>query len=46
MLKIEDMIDSIKYVIALHAGETSFTNSLGKEVPVSLDDIDHWKQKN
>ena len=42
MLKIEDMIDSIKYVIALHAGETSFTNSLGKEVPVSLDDIDHF----
>ena len=42
MLRIEDMIDSIKYVIALHAGEESFVNNLGKEIPVRLDDIDHF----
>ncbi len=42
MLRIEDMIDSIKYVIALHAGEGSFINNKGKEIPVRLDDIDHF----
>ena len=42
MLRIDDMIDSIKYVIALHAGEDSFINNKGKEIPVRLDDIDHF----
>ena len=42
MLRVEDMIDSIKYVIALHAGEDSFINNKGKEIPVRLDDIDHF----
>ncbi len=42
MLRIEDMIDSIKYVIALHAGEDSFINNKGSEIPVRLDDIDHF----
>jgi DNA-directed RNA polymerase subunit beta len=42
MLRIEDMIDSIKYVIALHAGEESFVNNKGKELSVKLDDIDHF----
>jgi len=42
MLRIEDMIDSIKYVIALHAGEESFINNKGKEISVKLDDIDHF----
>jgi DNA-directed RNA polymerase subunit beta len=42
MLRIEDMIDSIKYVIALHAGEESFVNNKGKEISVRLDDIDHF----
>jgi DNA-directed RNA polymerase subunit beta len=42
MLRIDDMIDSIKYVIALHAGESSFINNKGKEIPVMLDDIDHF----
>ena len=42
MLRIEDLIDSIKYVIALHAGEDSFINNKGKEIPVRLDDIDHF----
>ena len=42
MIRIEDMIDSIKYVISLHAGESSFKNNLGREIPVRLDDIDHF----
>jgi DNA-directed RNA polymerase subunit beta len=42
MIRIEDMIDSIKYVIALHAGDTSFKNNLGREIAVRLDDIDHF----
>jgi DNA-directed RNA polymerase subunit beta len=42
MIKIEDMIDSIKYVIALHAREDVFKNNLGREIPVRLDDIDHF----
>ena len=42
MLRIDDMIDSIKYVIALHAGEDSFIKNKGKEIPVRLDDIDHF----
>ena len=42
MLRIDAMIDSIKYVVALHAGEDSFINNKGKEIPVRLDDIDHF----
>ena len=42
MLQIEDIIDTIKYVIALHAGEESFENKLGRTIPVRLDDIDHF----
>ena len=42
MLQIEDIIDTIKYVIALHAREESFENKLGRTIPVRLDDIDHF----
>ena len=42
MLQIEDIIDTIKHVIALHAGEESFENKLGRTIPVRLDDIDHF----
>ncbi len=42
MLQIEDIIDTIKYVIALHAGEESFENKLGRTISVKLDDIDHF----
>ncbi len=42
MLRVDDMIDSIKYVIALHAGEKTFINNKGKEIQVRLDDIDHF----
>ena len=42
MLQIEDIIDTIKYVIALHSREESFENKLGRTIPVRLDDIDHF----
>ncbi len=42
MLQIEDIIDTIKYVVALHAGDQNFENKLGRTIPVRLDDIDHF----
>jgi DNA-directed RNA polymerase, beta subunit/140 kD subunit len=42
MIRIEEMIDSIKYVICFHGGETSFKNNLGREIRVRLDDIDYF----
>ena len=42
MLQVEDMLDTIKYVIALHAGDKSFTNNLKREIDVKFDDIDHF----
>ncbi len=42
MLQIEDVIDTIKYVVALHAGDENFENKLGRTIPVRLDDIDHF----
>ncbi len=42
MLQIEDIIDTIKYVVALHAGDENFQNKLGRTIPVRLDDIDHF----
>ena len=45
MLRIDDIIDSIKYVIALHAKEETMTNNLGKDIKVRLDDIDHFSNR-
>ena len=42
MLQVEDMLDTIKYVIALHAQDKSFTNNLKREIDVKFDDIDHF----
>ncbi len=42
MLQIEDIIDTIKYVVALHAGDENFENKLGRTIPVRIDDIDHF----
>ncbi len=42
MLQIEDIIDTIKYVVALHAGDENFENKLRRTIPVRLDDIDHF----
>ncbi|MDO5644421.1 MAG: DNA-directed RNA polymerase subunit beta [Dermabacter sp.] len=42
VLNLEDVIQTIKYIVALHAGVTEYTNDLGTEVRVETDDIDHF----
>ena len=42
LLQDEDIIDSIKYLVCLHAGQTSMTSQLGTQVSVRDDDIDHF----
>ena len=42
LLQDEDIIDSIKYLVCLHAGEASMTSQLGMQVGVGVDDIDHF----
>ncbi|GIU91315.1 MAG: DNA-directed RNA polymerase subunit beta [Acidimicrobiia bacterium] len=42
MLRDEDIVDTIRYLIALHAGEKTVTTHRGQEVPVVTDDIDHF----
>ncbi len=42
LLRDEDIIDAIKYLIALHAGEETMVTHTGTEVAVRTDDIDHF----
>jgi DNA-directed RNA polymerase subunit beta len=42
MLRDEDIVDAIRYLVALHAGETSIETHKGSDVGVSTDDIDHF----
>ena len=42
LLRDEDIIDAIKYLVALHAGQTTMTTHTGTEVAVNTDDIDHF----
>jgi DNA-directed RNA polymerase beta subunit len=42
MLRDEDIVDSIKYLVALHAGSPTMTTHKGVEIPVLTDDIDHF----
>ena len=42
LLTDDDILDSIRYLVHLHAGERTFTTSAGTEVPVQTDDIDHF----
>ncbi len=42
MLSNDDILDSLRYLVALHAGETSYSTSAGFEVAVRTDDIDHF----
>ena len=42
MLRDEDIVDTIKYLIALHAGESKIKTHKGADVQVSTDDIDHF----
>lgn len=42
LLRDEDIVDSIKYLVALHAGETIIVTHKGTEIAVATDDIDHF----
>ncbi len=42
MLRDEDIVDAIRYLVALHAGQATMTTSNGNEVAISVDDIDHF----
>ncbi|HYO85978.1 MAG TPA: DNA-directed RNA polymerase subunit beta [Dermatophilaceae bacterium] len=44
-LSVDDVVATIRYLVALHAGETSFTgrrNGADAEIRVEVDDIDHF----
>jgi DNA-directed RNA polymerase subunit beta len=42
VLSLDDIVATIKYLVALHAGETTLSAHNGQEVPVEVDDIDHF----
>jgi DNA-directed RNA polymerase subunit beta len=42
LLRDEDIVDAIKYLVALHAGEPTMLTHTGTEVQVNTDDIDHF----
>ena len=42
LLTDDDLIDTIRYLVHLHAGKESMTTTLGNEVAVQTDDTDHF----
>ena len=42
LLRDEDIIDTLRYVVALHSGQPTMTTHRGVELPVLTDDIDHF----
>ncbi|ROO91195.1 DNA-directed RNA polymerase subunit beta [Actinocorallia herbida] len=38
----DDIVSTIEYLVRLHAGEEEFTASDGRNLPVEVDDIDHF----
>ena len=42
VLSVDDIVATIKYIVTLHAGETTLTGKNGQEVVVEVDDIDHF----
>jgi DNA-directed RNA polymerase subunit beta len=42
VLSLDDIVSTIKYLVALHAGEATLKAHNGEEVPVEVDDIDHF----
>ena len=42
LLSDDDILDTIRYLVHLHAGTATFTPTNGAEVPVQTDDIDHF----
>nr|WP_042182669.1 DNA-directed RNA polymerase subunit beta [Kibdelosporangium sp. MJ126-NF4]CEL15137.1 DNA-directed RNA polymerase beta subunit [Kibdelosporangium sp. MJ126-NF4]CTQ93267.1 DNA-directed RNA polymerase beta subunit (EC 2.7.7.6) [Kibdelosporangium sp. MJ126-NF4] len=42
VLTEEDIVTTIEYLVRLHAGETTTMGKDGRELPVEVDDIDHF----
>jgi DNA-directed RNA polymerase subunit beta len=42
VLTEDDIVTTIEYLVRLHAGETTMPDSEGNEIPVEVDDIDHF----
>ena len=42
LLRDEDIVDAIKYLVSLHAGDETMITHTGQEVQVFTDDIDHF----
>ncbi|MEV6237307.1 DNA-directed RNA polymerase subunit beta [Lentzea sp. NPDC051838] len=42
VLTEDDIVTTIEYLVRLHAGETQMDGADGTEVPVEVDDIDHF----
>ncbi|WP_063045480.1 DNA-directed RNA polymerase subunit beta, partial [Nocardia pseudovaccinii] len=42
VLTKEDIVSTIEYLVRLHAGDRAMTAPGGEEVPVEVDDIDHF----
>ena len=42
LLRDEDIVDTIKYLVALHAGQSTLVTHQGAELKVQTDDIDHF----
>ncbi len=42
LLTESDIVDAIRYLVHLHAGEATMTTSLKNDIPVRTDDIDHF----
>ena len=42
LLRDEDIIDAIRYLVALHAGNPTMETHTGKTIDVRTDDIDHF----
>ncbi|ALG13915.1 DNA-directed RNA polymerase subunit beta [Kibdelosporangium phytohabitans] len=42
VLTEEDIVTTIEYLVRLHAGETSVIGKDGREIPIEVDDIDHF----
>ena len=41
-LTVDDIVSAIRYIVALHAGETEFAGAGGSPVRAEVDDIDHF----
>jgi len=42
MLRDDDIVDVIRYLVALHSGDETMTTHKGAEIAIKTDDIDHF----